>query len=116
MMFRQPRQKSPTHLRRVRQLPCLACGRPGPSEAAHVRYGDPGHQKRPTGMGERPDDRWSVPLCARCHRLDDDAQHARGERDWWSSRGIDPIAVAARLFGCQTHEEMETAILEVHAL
>jgi hypothetical protein len=39
------------HLAFVRQLPCVACGKSAPSEAAHVRTGTAG------GGGVKPDDR-----------------------------------------------------------
>jgi hypothetical protein len=94
MRQRQPREKNAKHLALVRLLPCLVCGR-GPSEAAHVRYGDHLRGKPPTGIGQKPDDRWCVPLCFRCHRY----QHTRGERIFWEAQGIDPIAVAIELHG-----------------
>lgn len=53
--------EDPKHLRAVRLLPCLACGRPGPSEAHHVIA---------KGMGNSKggDDFWNViALCTDCH-------------------------------------------------
>lgn len=49
--------------------------------------------KRPTGMGEKPDDRWALPLCGKHHRM----QHHEGERGFWKDRGKDPIFVALAL-------------------
>ena len=49
--------KDPAFLSEIRKLPCLACGRNGPSEAHHVKtkrtYGDDAHNV--------------LPLCKHCH-------------------------------------------------
>ena len=71
----------------IRSLPCVACGRPAPSECATVREG--------------PGDRYIVPLCGPptvwadcCHnRL-----YYRGRTRFWLELGIDPLALAARLW------------------
>jgi hypothetical protein len=72
----------------VRLLPCVACGKAAPSDAAHVRTGTDG------GTGIKPGDRYAVPLCAACHA----EQHRVGELTFWSALRIDPINVAARLW------------------
>ena len=76
------------HLGFVRQLPCVACGKAAPSEAAHVRTGTDG------GVGVKPGDRYTVPLCTVCHAK----QHRIGELTFWSALRIDPINVALRLW------------------
>jgi len=76
------------HLTFVRQLPCVACGKAAPSEAAHVRTGTDGA----TGM--KPGDRYAVPLCVACHAK----QHRVGELTFWSALRIDPLNVALRLW------------------
>jgi hypothetical protein len=76
------------HLTFVRQLPCVACGKAAPSEAAHVRTGTDG------GMGTKPGDRYSIPLCTACHAK----QHRIGELTFWSALRMDPLNVAARLW------------------
>ena len=76
------------HLAFVRQLPCVACGKAAPSEAAHVRTGTDG------GVGVKPGDRYAVPLCAACHAK----QHRIGELSFWSGLRIDPLNVALRLW------------------
>ena len=88
-------RKSKSDLRRrvrhpafVRQLPCVACGKAAPSEAAHVRTGTDG------GVGVKPGDRYAVPLCAACHTK----QHRIGELSFWSVLRIDPLNVALRLW------------------
>ena len=76
------------HLAFVRQLPCVACGKAAPSEAAHVRTGTDG------GVGVKPGDRYAVPLCAACHAK----QHRIGELTFWSALCVDPVNVALRLW------------------
>jgi hypothetical protein len=76
------------HLNFVRQLPCVACGKAAPSEAAHVRSGSD------AGAGMKPSDRYSVSLCTGCHGL----QHQFGELRFWSVLHIDPLNVAFRLW------------------
>jgi len=76
------------HLAFVRQLPCVACGKAAPSEAAHVRTGTDG------GVGAKPGNRYAVPLCTACHAR----QHRIGELSFWSARRIDPLNVALRLW------------------
>lgn len=45
------------HMMRVKAMPCVACGRAGPSEAHHCRS---------NGMAR--DDMKTIPLCIPCHR------------------------------------------------
>ena len=76
------------HLACIRQLPCVACGKAAPSEAAHVRTGTE------SGIAMKPGDRYAVPLCAACHAK----QHRIGELSFWSAFHIDPLNVALRLW------------------
>jgi len=76
------------HLAFVRQLPCVACGKAAPSDAAHERTGTDG------GVGVKPSDRYAVPLCSVCHAK----QHRLGELTFWSALRIDPLNVALRLW------------------
>jgi hypothetical protein len=94
---RRPRIEDEKHLRWIRTLPCLISGQYG-VEAAHVRYHDPRFAKRHVGIGEKPDDRWTVPLHHLYHRTGPDAQHNSNEREWWKRRNIDPVVVAAALY------------------
>jgi hypothetical protein len=96
-MQRQPRLVDPSYLAWLRKLPCCACGRQ-PSEAAHLRMGNLAIDKRPTGMGEKPSDFWATPLCSWCHRDDPQSQHNIGEKDFWVRLGIDPFALAIKLY------------------
>ena len=93
--MRNPRQHNAKHLDFVRSLPCLLCMGNVSTEAAHVRFSCLPAAKRPTGMGEKPHDRWTVPLCQHCHA----AQHMSNERDFWAGTGIDPIFTAMALWG-----------------
>lgn len=91
------RQTDPAYLRMIRSLPCIAhCGRI-PSEAAHVRYSDASVGKPITGIGIKPDDRWALPLCHKCHIH---GQHMSAERHWWSGQHIDPIRKCLELHKC----------------
>jgi hypothetical protein len=90
-------ERDPDYLSLVRQCPCLKCGME-PSEAAHVRYACASFGKA-SGLGKKPDDRFVLPLCAGCHRLDRDAQHNRGEKLFWAQLGINPLAVCEKLYG-----------------
>lgn len=92
----KPSGKSPGYLDLIRQLPCILSGRP--SEAAHVRYADPSHGKDITGMGRKPDDCWTLPLCPELHRLLDGCQHDSDERKWWKQFGFDPLHVCKLLW------------------
>lgn len=59
----------PFYLNEVRKLPCLACGKSGPSHAHHVRS---------RGAGGK-DDYWNViALCENCHVVGAHAWHKIG--------------------------------------
>lgn len=87
----RPRLHDDGFLRFLRQKPCCCgCGRPAPSEAAHIRLGF-------FAMGKKPDDSKAVPLNAWCHRLAPDSQH-QGEEEFWERRSVDPFKIAERLY------------------
>src|SRR4051812_116248 len=58
---REPRVKDNKHLDYIRSLPCCICGGID-TEAAHIRTASLEHGKQHTGMGEKPSDKWAVPL------------------------------------------------------
>jgi hypothetical protein len=92
---RQPREEDPAYLAYVRTLPCMICQRPGPNDPAHLRTGARQYNKPPTGMGEKPSDCWTLPLCRTHH----DDQHRNNELAWWARHGFhDPFAVAVTLY------------------
>lgn len=92
---RQPRVKDDAFLRFVRTLPCTTCGKAGPNHAAHIRMSSAEHGVINPGVGAKPSDRYAVPLCPKCHLY---TQHAQGERQFWEGHGLDPFAVAKKLF------------------
>ncbi len=99
--MKDPRQHSEKHLDFVRSLPCIVCGDNTSTEAAHIRYGDPRVAKRRTGMGEKPHDRWTIPLCGEHHRL----QHKQNENLFWFNARIDPILSALALWAVTGNHE-----------
>ena len=107
---RRPRQKAEGHLAWVRALPSVLSGA-RPCEACHVRYGSPAHGKRETGMQEKPDDAFVVPLTTHEHRTGPEAQHANVEEAWWRARGIDPLDIALRLWAASGDDERGDAII-----
>jgi len=95
MTQRSPRTRDDRHLAFIRQLPCLVCLDNTSTEACHVRFTDRRAAKFNPGMGQKPSDWWTVPMCGKHHR----EQHAGNEQDFWFNvHGIDPIAVAAWLY------------------
>lgn len=95
---RQPRVLDPGYLKFLHCLPSCVSGMAGDIHAAHVRFGSIAFGKRPTGAGEKPDDRWAVPLLAGEHLFGADAQHSHGEEGWWMKQGVNPLIVAALLY------------------
>lgn len=95
---RRPRKHDAAHLSYVRAQRCCIgfCNRP--AEAAHIRMACEAIGKQPTGMQEKPDDKWTVPLCGYHHRTGVGAQHNMGEREFWELAGINPFEIAVRLF------------------
>lgn len=92
---RQPRIKDEKHLAFVRQLSCLVCHNPIQTEAAHVRMADPRIGKPMTGIAQKPDDFFVVPLCGEHHR----SQHKFGDEGaWWSIMGRDAVTVALHIY------------------
>lgn len=89
---RQPRVKNPRHLDFIRSQQCCICGGID-TEAAHIRSGSLGWGKRSTGMQEKPDDKWVVPLCNKHHR----EQHSMNEIAFWEKYRIDPFMLAITL-------------------
>lgn len=104
---KRPAQKDAAHLKWLHELPCLVTGK-RPVEAAHVSYADPTYGKRERGKSEKADDRWAVPLCREEHAK----QHSLGnERAYWASVGIDPLKVAAALYGVTGDTEMAMVVI-----
>ena len=86
------RERDREHLKFVAAQPCLVCGRT-PSDPHHIKFAEQ------RAMGRKVSDRFTVPICRLHHR----ELHRRGdERAWWQCQGIDPLAIAATLWG-KTH-------------
>jgi hypothetical protein len=90
---RNPRVLDRSHIDCIKQLPCLKCGLDGFPDPAHIRMNSAAFGKH-TGAGERPDDKWTVPLCRDCH----DEQHDKGEKNFWHEVGVNPLIVAVHLY------------------
>src|SRR5262245_41615949 len=96
MRQRLQRKRDPKYLTWLRTQRC-ACGclQGPPCDAAHVRAASLGYDKRQCGLGEKPDDKWALPL-KHAHHMEQHA-HSDGELDWWQMRGIrDPWAICLR--------------------
>jgi hypothetical protein len=95
--LREVTGRDPVYLSLVRQCPCLKCGLDGFSEAAHVRMNSGAHGKH-NGLGKKAADRFALPLCAGCHRQDNDSQHRIGENEFWHRVGLNPLLVCEKLY------------------
>lgn len=95
------RAKNEKHLDFIRSLPCIVCADNTATQACHIRYADERSGKRQTGMGEKPDDIWTVPMCQKHHN----AQHKMNEREFWKQLGIDPILLALALSAVSGNHE-----------
>jgi hypothetical protein len=91
--------RDPAYLALVRGCPCLKCGMDPPpnNEAAHIRQPSGLDNKR-SAMGKLPPDRWTLSLCAGCHREDSDALHRIGEKPFFLLLGIRPILLCKKLY------------------
>jgi len=89
---KHPRVRDDGFLKFIRTQPCVHCGQA--SQACHIRSGSVAYAKPPTGMAEKPDDKWTVPMCRACHG----EQHSQNELEFWRLRGVDPFALAIKLY------------------
>jgi len=82
------RLRDKAHLQFVASHSCLVCGQ-HPSQAHHLTFA----QRRWLSM--KVSDEFTVPLCVIHH----DELHRTGpERAWWTRQGLDPRAIAAKLW------------------
>jgi hypothetical protein len=95
--LKTPRVHDAEHLEAIRQCPCLSCGIDPCGEAAHVRMADAERGKRLTGKSEKPDDKYSLPLCPNCHQRLPNSLHNIGEKPFFEARGLDPIPLCDAL-------------------
>jgi hypothetical protein len=85
MGLKQTRQANGTakgraHMARVKALPCVICGKPGPSDAHHVFCGRYGQSKA--------SDFETIPLCKECHQIGPLAIH-NDKAGWIARNGPD---------------------------
>lgn len=93
---KRARQRDKRHLATLARLPCVISGSTE-VHVAHIRYADSRYGKPETGIGNKPDDQWSLPLAPRLHTDSNEAQHQMGEREFWERHGIDATALANEL-------------------
>jgi hypothetical protein len=91
---KRPRAEKQDHLTFIRSLPCCLCVSTSTIEAAHIRMASAKYAKQEAGIGQKPDDSWTVPLCARHHR----SQHEGNERAFWLMHEKDPFILALILW------------------
>lgn len=109
---RKPRVRDAKHMACIACLPCVICGS-RPVHVAHVRMPDLDRCKPYTGKGEKPSDRWTLPLCPYHHLDGPDAQHKSNEAEWWTRQRIDPIAMCERLYAATGDlEAMERIVFD----
>ena len=106
---RRPRQETPSHLDFIRTLSCAVCGTFHKTEAAHIRMGEMEYGKRPTGMAEKADDKWTLPLCGDCHRN----QHVGSEAAFWCHAALNPFVLALSLWAATGDENTCEQILRL---
>lgn len=100
------REEDPSHLAFIRLLPSAVSGRV-PCEACHIRIGSAVHRKKHTGLGQKPDDWWVLPLTADEHR----EQHSGAELEFWRRHGIDPFELAIALYSVTGNVEAGKSII-----
>jgi len=66
------------HLDKVRQMPCIVCGRAGPSDPHHPKGVEWG-----CGTGLKAPDYTVIPLCRKCHQ----AYHDFGKKTFEATYG-----------------------------
>jgi hypothetical protein len=106
---RDPRQHDEAHLAFVRTRQCCIPYCKRQAEAAHIRMGCRAIGKEPTGMAEKPHDKWTCPLCPYHHRIGAGSQHSMCEADFWALMGLNPFAIAAELWIASGGAEREAA-------
>lgn len=110
MRQKNPRQKNEKHLGFIRELPCCVCLNPIETEAAHVRMSDAMAGKVNSGVGAKPHDFFTVPLCGRHHRM----QHSGSERDFWNLVGINPFYLGLVLHSVSGDHDTATMVVVAH--
>ena len=97
------RERDRDHLRFVAAQPCLVCGRT-PSDPHHIKFAEQ------RALGRKVSDKFTVPICRLHHR---ELHRGGSEHAWWQRYGIDPLAIAATLWG-RSHTLGQPANLADH--
>lgn len=85
LLPKPPPRDDAKRLAYIRTLDCIVCGKPGPSEATHLRIG------HVAGTGQKPADILTVPQCRRCH---DEEGRIGPPKAWRERLARDPILMA----------------------
>lgn len=88
----------------IRALPCLACGHTPAGEVHHLMRWRRHNRERPA--------RWSVPLCAVCHRpTHTGSLHHHGNEDaWFAERNIPAGYIAQALWALRDLQDVAAAV------
>ena len=105
--MKRPRLHQEAHLSFIRELPCVSCGNDTATEAAHLRSANRQYGKLHTGLGEKPSDMWTLPLCGDCHRQ----QHKGNELNFWTNLGVNPFVLALSLFAASGDHELAHEVI-----
>ena len=81
------------HLEYVASQPCAVPGCNGPANVHHLRIPGADH-----AAGRRSGDNFAVPVCKAHHQGVGGIHHFGRESVWWRGVGVDPLALAARLW------------------
>ena len=107
-MMKQPRVHNEKHLAFIRTIPCVICGDNTSVEAAHVRLSDGRIAKKNPGLGQKPDDKFTLPLCGKHHR----EQHSMSEEEFWFVKyRIDPVLVSLAIYSVSGDAEQAERII-----
>ena len=87
------------HMRRVKQLPCVICGMPGPSDAHHVISGRYGSAKA--------SDFETVPLCKNHHQGPDGIHTAKTTWEFAYGPDTDYLSVTADMLAGEYNSPWE---------
>lgn len=88
------RTRDPAYLAWLHTLPCSVpgCTR-GPIHAHHITC-----SPEPKARGAKASDLWCLPVCHTHHQGPQSIHETGAEQEWWSSKGIDPIALCEALW------------------
>lgn len=100
--------KDPDYLAKLRQMPCVVCKAPAPSEIHHLKA------TGERGGALRSGDKWGLPMCHDCHINGVERHGSRREVSWFQHNGIDPLTLANSLWNSRHDLEAMMNILATH--